>query len=405
MYRMADDPLAVALEEENPCTGGVLPEDKCNNIIRRYTNVTKNGCLCKFEGKEGRALNRLDITAPWFEGFFNVDWVPPEDIKENWCEVKNKDAPGCAASFYNDLWYDWVDRSREALPDEKEFEKTCLAHEQPRCEVREGVCRGRPRIYGCPACLGEKDPILLEDIVSSPVCAHGKCYGALSLAKALSLESEIPHSGDPYTLDEFFEVFDSIGEAQWADVRTEQKNADEARQAARNAKQEANEARQAVFNAQQAAREVINEARQATNDAQQKADEARQATNDAQQKADEARQAAYDALLQAAYDAQQKADEAADEARQAADEAQQAERKALQEAGEADRKALQAVLKALQETGEARQEANEARQGEVKARQAATDAEAAVVQLNNKIIATRSLFYDELLHWLQTIGF
>ena len=84
----------IALEEENPCAGGVLPEDKCINIRRRLP--TKNGCLCKFEGKEGRSY---------------VDWKGvPFNKKENWCEVKNKDAPGCTASRYNDYWYDWVDR-------------------------------------------------------------------------------------------------------------------------------------------------------------------------------------------------------------------------------------------------------------------------------------------------------
>ena len=129
----------------------------------------------------------------------------PFNQKENWCEVQNKDAPGCAASRYDDYWYDWVDLSREALPDEKEFEKTCLAQEKPRCEIREGVCRGRPRVYICPACLGEQDPILWTDIVSDPVCAHGKCYGASSLAKTLQRKSEIPHSRDPYTLSEFLQ--------------------------------------------------------------------------------------------------------------------------------------------------------------------------------------------------------
>ncbi len=94
---MADEPLAVAFAKENPCAGGVLPEDKCINIRRRLP--TKNGCLCKFEGKEGRTY------VDWKGLLFNK--------KENW------------ASRYNDYWYDWVDLSREALPDEKEFEKTC----------------------------------------------------------------------------------------------------------------------------------------------------------------------------------------------------------------------------------------------------------------------------------------
>ena len=111
---MADDPLAVALEEENPCAGGTLPEDKCINIRRFPT--TKNGCLCKSEGKEGRSYVDWKGYIPW--GMPKsltplVDAAAPYNKKENWCEVENKDAPGCAASRYNDYWYDWVDRSRE----------------------------------------------------------------------------------------------------------------------------------------------------------------------------------------------------------------------------------------------------------------------------------------------------